>query len=91
MLSGSTSPWLQMAKEIAFSNHERWDGHGYPQKLSGEDIPLAGRIVAVADVFDALTHECPYKKAWSIEDAVAEIESKEARLCKSSIGLGSPK
>lgn len=76
MLSGSTSPWLRMAEEIALSHHERWDGRGYPQKLSGEDIPLVGRIVAVADVFDALTHERPYKKAWAVEDAVAEIESK---------------
>ncbi len=65
-----------MAEEIALSHHERWDGHGYPQRLVGEAIPPVGRIVAVADVFDALTHERPYKKAWSVEDAVAEIKSK---------------
>lgn len=76
MLSGSTSPWLQMAEEIALSHHERWDGKGYPQRLAGEAIPLVGRIVAVADVFDALTHERPYKNAWTVEDAVAEIGSK---------------
>jgi putative two-component system response regulator len=76
MLSGSTSPWLQMAEGIALSHHERWDGRGYPQKLSGEEIPLVGRIVAVADVFDALTHERPYKAAWPVEEAVTEIRSQ---------------
>jgi putative two-component system response regulator len=74
ILSGSGSPWLQMAEEIALSHHERWDGKGYPGGLKGEAIPLVGRIVAVADVFDALTHERPYKKAWPIEEALAEIE-----------------
>jgi putative two-component system response regulator len=76
MLSGSTSPWLKLAEEIALTHHERWDGRGYPQKLSGEDIPLVGRIVAVADVFDALTHERPYKKAWPVDAATAEIQAQ---------------
>ena len=76
MLSGSTSPWLQLAEQIALSHHERWDGKGYPAGLAGKDIPLVGRIVAVADVFDALTHERPYKKAWQEDAAKAEIESK---------------
>jgi len=76
MLSGSSSPWLQMAEEIALSHHERWDGRGYPHKFAGEAIPLVGRIVAVADVFDALTHARPYKKAWAVTDAVAEIEAQ---------------
>ncbi len=76
MLGGSTSPWLRMAEEIALSHHERWDGTGYPQRLSGEDIPLVGRIVTVADVFDALTNERPYKKAWPLEAAMAEIASQ---------------
>jgi len=76
ILSGSTSLWLQLAEEIAISHHERWDGKGYPNGLSGEDIPLVGRIVAVADVFDALTHERPYKKAWPVGEALAEIESQ---------------
>lgn len=79
MLSGSTSPWLQMAETIALSHHERWDGNGYPGKLFGEEIPLVGRIVAVADVFDALTHERPYKKAWPIAQAKAEIESQSGK------------
>jgi putative two-component system response regulator len=73
MLSGSGSRLLGLAREIALSHHERWDGDGYPMGLSGESIPLSGRIVAIADVFDALTHARPYKDAWSIEDAVAEI------------------
>ncbi len=56
------------------THHERWDGTGYLDGLAGEAIPVAGRIVAVADVFDALTHDRPYKRAWALEDAVAEIE-----------------
>lgn len=91
MLSGSTSPWLQLAEEIALHHHERWDGRGY-NGLQGEATPLSGRIVAVADVFDALTHERPYKKAWRIEDAVAEIESQserqfDARVVKAFLAL----
>jgi len=67
---------LQLASEIALTHHERWDGKGYPQGLAGEDIPLVGRIVAVADVFDALTHKRPYKKAWPIHEAAQEIEKQ---------------
>ncbi len=73
ILSGSTSEVLDLAQEIALTHHEWWDGSGYPNALAGEDIPLSGRLVALADVFDALTHERPYKPAWSIVDAVAEI------------------
>jgi PAS domain S-box-containing protein len=73
LLSSGSSPVLQMAAVIAATHHERWDGVGYPNGLSGETIPLVGRIVAVADVFDALTHDRPYKSAWSVEDAIAEI------------------
>jgi putative two-component system response regulator len=76
LLSGSSSPWLQMAEIIALAHHERFDGQGYPHRLSGEDTPLVGRIVAVADVFDALAHERPYKEAWPIDVAIGEIESK---------------
>lgn len=65
---------LQMAKEIALSHHEKWDGSGYPNNLKEEAIPLSGRIVAIADVFDALTTERPYKKAWSVDDALDLIK-----------------
>jgi len=74
LLGGARSELLQMARVIAGSHHERWDGHGYPQGLAGEDIPLAARIVAVADAFDALTHARPYKSAWGVDESLAEIE-----------------
>jgi putative two-component system response regulator len=77
ILSGSTSDVLRLASEIALSHHEWWDGSGYPNGLKGDAIPLSGRIVAIADVFDALAHARPYKQAWPLDDAVAEIE----RLC----------
>ena len=69
ILEGSTSNVAQLAAEIAASHHERFDGTGYPARLKGEAIPLSGRIVAVADVFDALVSERPYKKAWPLEKA----------------------
>jgi response regulator RpfG family c-di-GMP phosphodiesterase len=69
ILSGSSSDLIKAASEIAAAHHERWDGTGYPRKLKGEEIPLAARIVAVADVFDALTSQRPYKRAWSLDDA----------------------
>jgi putative two-component system response regulator len=69
ILGGSDSVLLQTAEVIASSHHERWDGAGYGRSLKGNDIPIQGRIVAVADVFDALTHERPYKSAWSIDAA----------------------
>ncbi len=74
LLSGSNSVTLQMGEAIALSHHERWDGGGYPAGLAGETIPLVGRVVAVADVFDALTHDRPYKSAWTREQAIAEIK-----------------
>jgi putative two-component system response regulator len=73
ILSGGRSALLRIAREIALTHHEWWDGTGYPSRLKGDAIPLAGRIVAVADVFDALAHERPYKRAWPIDEAVAEI------------------
>jgi response regulator RpfG family c-di-GMP phosphodiesterase len=79
ILSGSKSSLLRLAERIALSHHERWDGHGYPQGLRGEEIPLAARIATVADVFDALTHERPYKGAWPLDAAVAEILSQRGR------------
>ena len=69
LLAGSGSRVLQSGAEIAQTHHEKFDGSGYPHVLSGTDIPLFGRIVAVADVFDALTSERPYKKAWTLEHA----------------------
>jgi PAS domain S-box-containing protein len=73
ILSGSSSDLLKLAEEIALTHHEWWDGNGYPNRQTGEEIPLSGRIVAVADVFDALTHQRPYKPAWSVADAVREM------------------
>ncbi len=74
LLAKSSSPVLQMAATIAATHHEWWDGTGYPQGLADERIPLVGRIVAVADVFDALTHDRPYKAAWPMRQAVARIK-----------------
>ena len=73
ILSGHDSDLMNMARVIALTHHEKWDGSGYPMGLSGDDIPIVGRIVAVADVFDALTSERPYKHAWPVEEAVEEI------------------
>ena len=71
------SQLLQMARTVALTHHEKWNGKGYPAGLSGEDIPFVGRIVAIADVFDALTFERPYKDAWPVEKTV-EIIRKDA-------------
>lgn len=75
ILSGSRFPILRVAEQVALTHHEAWNGSGYPNRLAGEAIPLVGRIVAVADVFDALTHARPYKHAWTLEEAVNEIEA----------------
>ena len=73
ILAGCASPIMQTAAVIALSHHEKYDGSGYPNALAADDIPLSGRIVALADVFDALTSERPYKRAWSVEDTAAFI------------------
>ncbi len=73
MLAGRDSPLLAMAEAIALTHHERWDGAGYPQGLRGEAIPLVGRVVALADVYDALGRVRPYKQAWSHAAMVEEI------------------
>jgi response regulator RpfG family c-di-GMP phosphodiesterase len=75
VLAEAESELLEVAESIARSHHERWDGTGYPDGLSGADIPLVGRLVHVADVFDILVHERPYKDAFSVEDAAEEIRS----------------
>lgn len=74
ILAGSRAPLMQLGACIALSHHEKWDGSGYPNGTAGTGIPLAGRIVAVADVFDALTSARPYKQAWSPEHARKAIE-----------------
>lgn len=79
ILSGGDSDLLSMAAEIALSHHEKWDGSGYPHNLQGEEIPLVGRISAVADVFDALTSERPYKKPWSIEESVEFLNAQSGK------------
>jgi putative two-component system response regulator len=79
ILGASEAPLLHSAEEIACTHHERWDGSGYPMGLAKDDIPISGRIVMVADVFDALTHDRPYKTAWPLHDAVAEVESQAGR------------
>ena len=77
ILAGSRSDVLRLGEEIALTHHEWWDGNGYPRRLRGEEIPRSGQIVAVADVFDALTHDRPYKDAWPLDAAVREIHRLE--------------
>jgi PAS domain S-box-containing protein len=79
ILSGSDSQVLRLAEEIAAAHHEWWDGNGYPHGLARQEIPPAARLVAVVDVFDALTHERPYKPAWPIEEALAEMRRLRGR------------
>ena len=75
ILSGSRSPLLRVAEQVALTHHEWWDGGGYLTGMQGEEIPLAGRIAAVADVFDALTTDRPYKAAMPLDDALEEIHA----------------
>lgn len=79
ILKNSRSLYLQMGAQIALSHHERFDGTGYPHGLRGQDIPIAARIVAVTDAFDALTSERPYKKAWPIEDAITYLQEQKSK------------
>ena len=79
ILSGHRSELMEMAREIALAHHEKWDGSGYPRGLAGEEIPLVGRIVALCDVFDALTTARPYKHAWPVEEAIAYIHDNSGK------------
>jgi putative two-component system response regulator len=79
LIGDTSSEVLQVAKLIAQTHHERWDGAGYPFGLREADIPIEGRVVAVCDVFDALTASRPYKAAWTVEDAVTELLGQRGR------------
>src|ERR1700687_2110995 len=79
ILKGSPSKYLSMGAIIALRHNEKYDGSGYPNGLHGEDIPIVARIVSVADVFDALVSERPYKHAWSIEEGIAYLEAQKGR------------
>lgn len=79
LLANDESDLLCLAHEIALTHHEKWNGKGYPQGLSGEAIPQSGRIAAISDVFDALTSVRPYKKAWTVEAAVKLINEESGQ------------
>jgi len=79
LLEGDNSPLMRMAREIALTHHEKWDGSGYPNGLAGQAIAQAGRIAALADVFDALTSERPYKKAWEVDAALDLIRQNKGK------------
>jgi len=79
LLAQGQSELMVLAEKVALTHHERWDGSGYPRGLSGDDIPLVGQIVAIADVFDTLINARPYKPAWKLETAIAEIRRKSGR------------
>jgi putative two-component system response regulator len=76
LLAGGSSELMQMAETIAHCHHEKFDGSGYPRGLEGEQIPLAARIVAVCDVFDALLSKRPYKAPWTVDEALAELDRR---------------
>jgi putative two-component system response regulator len=88
----SDTPLFNMAREIALCHHEKWDGSGYPNGLAGEAIPIAARVVAIADVFDALTSQRPYKAPWPMEKTFAFLEDNagthfDPQLIKTFVGL----
>jgi putative two-component system response regulator len=79
LLGDHDTPLVRMAQTIALGHHEKWDGTGYPYKLTGENNPIEARICAVSDVFDALTSERPYKKAWTVDEAVGYIHMQAGK------------
>jgi putative two-component system response regulator len=79
ILGNHSHELMSMSCEIALSHHEKWDGSGYPRNLAGEDIPVSARIIAIADVFDALTTERPYKKSWAISDALSFVNEQSGK------------
>jgi putative two-component system response regulator len=79
ILANTNSELIQLAHSVALYHHEKWDGTGYPAQLKGEAIPIEGRIVAVADVFDALTNKRPYKEAWTVEKTMALINEQSGK------------
>jgi putative two-component system response regulator len=79
ILGDCHSGLLKLARSIALTHHEKWDGSGYPKQLKGEQIPIEGRIVALADVFDALTSKRPYKEAWSVDKTMAFIREQSGK------------
>jgi len=85
LLSSEDVPLLGLAAEVALTHHEWWDGSGYPRGLAGEAVPLSGRIVAVADTFDALTHSRPYKPPWPVERALQELNELSGRAFDPSV------
>lgn len=92
ILSHSKAPLFKLAAEVSLYHHERWDGSGYPSGLAGERIPESARIVAVADVFDALTSPRPYKEAWAVERAIQQLQDSagshlDARLVRIFISI----
>lgn len=79
IIGDDSSSLLQMARRVALSHHEKWDGSGYPQGLVGDAIPIEARIIALADVFDALTSKRPYKEPWTIEATVNYIQNESGK------------